>query len=199
MLPDYPEVKKLLMRRLMKVMAQSRELSLGGLTEIDCSIVHEGGTDVMVRDDGTVEEINFKRVQVESFIKSDSGDIEQLKLEQVINCMVESGQRIADQQAKLIWDGIEKAVREVGNFIGPNVNPAEQFLEMVGKRSIEFDRAGQPILGMLYVHDEKDGQKILNTMKLIYSTPGLKQRFDVLIEQKRREFLDREAARKLVD
>ena len=70
---------------------------------------------------------------------------------------------------------------------------------MIEKRQIDFDKEGRPILGQLVVGGMETAERIQATMVRMDSTPELRQRMESLIEQKRREFLDREAARKLVD
>jgi hypothetical protein len=70
---------------------------------------------------------------------------------------------------------------------------------MIEKRRIDFDSERRPIWGELVVGDKETVDRIQATMARIESTPALMERMEFLIEQKRREFLDREAARKLVD
>ena len=198
MLPDYPIVKNKFMKYYMDLMAQAHQQHLGFFGQIKSSVMHEGEADVLVREDGSVDEMEPKTLSVTSLIPAGSPDVEELNFAEIVNSMIEVGRRLADEKARMIIEKIEEATRKVGNVVGPNSDPAEQIFEMVEKRHFDFDQQGRPIWGQFVAHPETM-EAIKGTLERIESTPDLKDRMERLIEKKRSEFLDREAARKLVD
>lgn len=197
MLPDYPQVKAKLMKFHMEQMFQAHQRRLGPFGQIKSSVMHEGVTDLVVREDGSVDEIAPRRMRIEGIIPADSPDIEALNVEDIQKAMLEAGRDLADEKAKMIVERIEETTKKVGTHIGPHSDPAEQIFEMIEKRCIDFDREGMPLWGQI-ISSRETAETIRATMQRIDSTPDLKERMELLIEQKRREFLDREAARKLV-
>jgi hypothetical protein len=183
----------------MKVMELAHHHHLGSFSGIKSSIMHEGESDQIIREDGSVAEIIPKSLQSNGVIPVDSRDIEEIELNGILKALQEVGRGLADAKAKMILESIEEATKEVGNHIGPRSDSAEQFFEMIEKRYFDFDAMGRPIWGEFVVGDKETAEKLGTTMNRIESTPELKRRMSLLIEQKRREFLDREAARKLVD
>ncbi len=199
MLPDYPKTKAKLWKGYMKVVEKSHQHHLGFLDGIKGSFMHEGQVDQLVREDGSITELTPKLVRSKGFIPADSPDIEMLDMGEIMKGLHEAGRGLAEAKAKMIFEAIEEATRHAGTQVGPHSDPADQMFEMIEKRRIDFDKEGRPILGQLVVGGMETAERIQATMVRIDSTPELRQRMESLIEQKRREFLDREAARKLVD
>jgi hypothetical protein len=199
MLPDYPRTKAKLWKAYMKVVKRSHQHHLGFLDRIEGSFMHEGEADQLVREDGSVSEITPKLVRSTGFIPADSPDIEKLDMNKIMKGLHEAGRGLAEAKAKMVFEAIEVATRNAGTQVGPNSDPAEQIFEMIEKRQFDFDKDERPILGQFVVGGKEAAERIQGTMARIDSTPVLRRRMDLLIEQKRREFLDQEATRKLVD
>lgn len=199
MLPDYPLTKAKILRAYMNVFQKAHDERIGFAGTVKVSIIQEGCHDSIVRDDGSTDDIVPKRLTAEGLVKAETADIESLRIEDIFQAFANAGRDFADKKTKLILDGIEEAVRKVGNVIGPNSNTAEQFFEMIEKRVFDFDKNGQMIWGQFVVGNKETADKLKATMTQIASTPELRARCLVLVEKKRGEFLDREAARKLVD
>jgi hypothetical protein len=199
MLPDYPKTKAKLWKAYMKVVERSQQYNLGFFEGIKRSFMHEGASDQLEREDGSTSEMTPKHVRTTGFIPADSGDIEKLDVEKILKGLHEVGQRMAEAKVRMILEAIEEATKKAGTQIGPHDDPAEQIFEMIEKRRIDFDKQGRPILGQFAFGDKETSEGFQATMARISSTPDLRSRMESLIEQKRGEFLDREAARKVVD
>jgi hypothetical protein len=199
MLPDYPKSKATIWKRYAKVMEQSHQHHLGFLGAIKGSLMHEGEADQLVREDGSISELTPKSIRSKGFIRADSPDIEELNINEILQGLHEAGRGLAEAKAKMVLEAIEEATKNTGTQIDPRSDPADQIFEMIEKRRIDFDSERRPIWGELVVGDKETVDRIQATMARIESTPALMERMELLIEQKRREFLDREAARKLVD
>ena len=198
MLPDYPLVKAKLMKFYLNQMMIAHHEHLGFFGQIKSSVMHEGETDVISREDGTLDELIPQRLQMTGLIPATSSDIEAIKVEDILTSMLEVGRGLANAKAKMIIEKIEEATKKVGNVVGPNSDSAEQIFEMVEKRHFDFDQQGRPIWGQFVAHPETMAA-IKATLERIESTPELTDRMERLIEKKRGEFFDREAARKLAD
>ena len=199
MLPDFPKTKEKLWARYSKVIERSHQHHLGLLRGIEGSLMHEGETDQLVREDGSISELTPKRVQATGIIPANSPDIEELDINKILKTLHEVGRDLAAAKAKMVLDALEEATKNAGTQVGLHSDAAEQIFEMIGKRGIDFDSDRQPIWGEFVVGDKETVERIRATMARIDSTPELKLRMELLIEQKRGEFLDREAARKLAD
>ena len=198
MLPDYPKVKALLSKALIRQIDLSRRCHLGPFNEMRTSIIHEGESGQILREDGSIGEITPKRVLSEVFLPGSLSDFEETSPADILEMMKEIGRKLAVEQEKIIIDTVEEACKAAGTITSLQSDPIEGLLESVGKRFIEFDEAGQPIFGVCVANPETM-PKVQDLWNRIFATPELKSRFDNLIEQKRRQFLDREASRKLVE
>ena len=199
MLPDYPKVKTRLMKSFTGVAMEAHDSHLGVFRTIQSSIMHEGRADVIIREDGSVDEIVPTRVQASAFIPASSPNVDDINYEQIVSSFLEIGRSFAESKAKMIVESIERSSAKVGNIVGPNSDPVEQFFEMIGKTWIDFDHQRRPQWGQLLIGSKEVAEGFNQTMKKIDSTPELRQRMELLVEQKRRQFLDREASRKLVE
>jgi hypothetical protein len=93
---------------------------------------------------------------------------------------------------------LERATTEVGNVVnaGGKLEP-KHFFEMMEKIHIEFDETEKPLLPSWFV-GPKAMEAISRLFSELESNPEHKDRFDRIIEQKRDDWREREAARKLV-
>jgi hypothetical protein len=73
----------------------------------------------------------------------------------------------------------------------------DSFLVLVGKVRIDFDSNGAAILPEF--NDERVQAKIIQDLKVWLQNPEFSTRWDTLIQQKRKDFNEREAHRRLVD
>ena len=199
MLPDYPRTKAKQMELYGKVMTLAHQQRLGVFAAIKATFMHEGEAESLVREDGSVDEMTPQHMQASCAIPAPSGNVEHLKIEDIIRSFVEMGQKLADEKSKMIVSSVEEATSKVGNQVGPHDDPVEQYFAMIEVIAIDFDRNQKPMWESFFVAPEKHAERMRAARARIDSTPELRSRMELLMEQKRSEFHDREAARKLVD
>lgn len=199
MLPDYPQLKGKLWDHHMKLMEVAHGNHLGFFDGIKARIMHEGETNALERADGSISETIPELLRATSSVPAPSPNIEDIEPEDILKSIVEAGRKLADEKARMIVASIEQATKRAGTQIGPGENLAEQILKMIEKMWIDFDATGQPILGQRVVPNQDAVAKYHAAWDQIHSIPELQRRFQELIERKRGEFDEREAARNLVD
>src|SRR5688572_9165338 len=102
MLPDYPKTKAKLWKHYMKVMEQAHQHHVGFFGEIDASVMHEGETDEIVREDGSIAEVVPRAVQSKGLIPSETPGIETIDLKDIVKALHEIGRGLADAKARMI-------------------------------------------------------------------------------------------------
>jgi hypothetical protein len=199
MLPDYPQTKTKLMNSYTKTMAIAHRLQLGPFATIKAAFMHEGEADVLTREDGSTDEMTPEHLQSKGLIPADPSQPEALRLDDVIRALVETARGLADEQVKMIIRRIEETTEKTGNRVGPHSDPVEQLFQMISTVAIDFDEDRRPIWANFFIGPNAVAEKMQAARARIDSMPELRNRMELLIELKRREFLDREADRKLVD
>jgi hypothetical protein len=71
MLPDYPEVRKLISEHQMRQFQAMRSQSMGAFSDIREDPLHEGHRSGIMRDDGSLDELEFKKIEVTRTFKID--------------------------------------------------------------------------------------------------------------------------------
>jgi hypothetical protein len=199
MLPDYPRTKAKQMESYLKLMTEAHQKRLGGFAMIKPTFMHEGESEVLNREDGSVDEMTPHHMQATGIIPAPSSDVEVLKIDDIKRAFVDVGQKLADEKTKMIVSSVEEATRKVGNQVGPHDDPVEQLFAMIKVIAVDFDRNQRPMLDSFFVAPEEHAERMRAAKARIDSAPELRSRMELLMEQKRGEFHDREAARKLVD
>jgi hypothetical protein len=197
MLPDYPQTKKLLFEMFRARIESAQNTQLGIFSEIPTSRLFEGRRTRLQRADGSLDEVEMERMEVSTNLSHDIRDFESLSLEKILDILDDFGRRLANERQKLLLALADRTTKEVGN-VGSGTSP-EGFLELFAKVQHDFDERGQVTGRQVFVASE-DGKKQLDTIfRQIDENPSLKRRLDQIMANKRQEFRDREASRKLVD
>jgi hypothetical protein len=199
MLPDYPKTKAKLLTLAAKLIESGSRAELPPIDDIPSTIAHEGDRSFIQREDGSEAEIEMNTIAVDHVMKTLSGNVEDVDIAELGSSLIEVGRKMGREQGRVFLRAIETAVAEVGNVIGPSPDPIEQIFTMIKKRMFDFDAEGKPLWGQVLVGNVETAERFKRTMSTILTTKELNQRYELLIEEKRREFIDREAARKLVD
>jgi hypothetical protein len=199
MLPDYPRVKAKQMESYRKLMIIAHQQRLGPFRTIRPTFMHEGEAEVLSREDGSNDEMTPKHMQAAVTIPAPSANVEDVKLEDILRSFAEMGQKLADQQVAMIVDSIDEATKKTGNQIGPQSDPVELYFAMIESVAIDFDGNQQPRLDSFFVAPEDHAQRMRAAKAQIEATPDLRSRMELLMERKRGEFHDREAARQLAE
>lgn len=197
MLPDFPKVKGKLQKMHDYVMKHAHLSHLGPLAGIRESMVFEGNKTIIIREDGSVEEIGFEEITAE--LQVNFAEVETMTHEMVLDRINRPAKEIAGKQAKFAYEQIGKAAEEAGNVVSADGKPfsIEMLFEMLEKMDLDFDEAGNPI-GTIFVAHPNLFPAIAKAISQAEADPETAKRAQELMDQKREEWRVRENNRKLV-
>lgn len=197
MLPDFPNLKEKFLKVLIDRMKNIQFEQMGPLSEIRRNKIFEGRKIIMIRDDGSIDEIKLKRHTAE--IKISSNKIESSKPEDIIMKFDKAAIELSSQLSKTTYTRIEEVTEQVGNVIDLKGKPfsIERFFEMLQKIMIEFDENGLPCLPT-FVCGDKGDRPIKEVLSQLETNRKYKKRHEEIMETKKEEWRDREINRKLV-
>lgn len=160
------------------------------------SPVHEGHRLALIREDGTFDEMEWKKVEASETINPD--EVENWTEQQIYAHYERLGARMAFQQKKMTLEEINKAVKSVGNEVSLNGPPsADGILKLYEKIWIEFQDDGKHVPLTLVCSPEAKSQ-FEKAFQQLESDPEMRKRFEELMQRKRDDWRERESARKLV-
>lgn len=199
MTPDFPSIKeklhKILLQRWKNVVyAQTSPFSHNR------RMIHEGGEskrDVIIREDGSIEETKFAESRGEFEVKF--AEVEFLTFDKVIEKIDAAASKMAEMQSRKMYESIAEATDRVGNVLDGKGRPfsAEMVLEMFDKVMLDFDEKGE-LHNFAIVIPPAMSKKVKEELEKIEEDPVLKKRFDEIITRKKDEWRVRESNRKLV-
>ena len=190
MLPDYLKIKEKLNKKITYTMQQVYLLHLGPLVDGPTFRFFEGNKAIIIREDGSVAEMNPKKMEVNQEIKS--AELEGMNHEMVLNAISAMGEKMAEKQAELIYGVMIKTAKETGNVTNSSGGSLiDSILEALEKIHIDFNQEGQPN-GLFFATNpnspiDEGGSQIAND-----------PRYQALMERKKEEWRVRENNRKLV-
>lgn len=195
MLPDYPKLKKKISdiynARINSIISH---IPFDGVSK---HTAFEGRKNKIIRQDGTVDETEFK--EIASNISIDLKDYENITLSDILKKIDECAAKMAKQESLHFIEVIDKAVESAGNTVncvGESLAPKHIF-EALEKMEISFNKDNTPNLPT-FIASPNMSEKFKEMLKVIENTPELKEKMDTIIEKKRSEWRDREDSRKLV-
>jgi hypothetical protein len=196
LLPDYPKLKESIKERLYyaAIEEMSKEFPIASIAKMRC--IHEGQSSSLVREDGSVTVIELKRLKSQMFMSYEECETSALSF--VYDKMQTAIKEIIKQQAEMFVSTIDEAVTKTGNNIdmkGQKLTP-DHILDMLKKIHIEFDSNGNPFMPKILA-GTKGNESLIEAIKGLDIEP-YKSKFENLINEKKREYLDRENNRKLV-
>jgi hypothetical protein len=195
MLPDLPTVKQNVMAAIANFLSMRIRQRLGIFGEIPHQRLHEGDRMRIIRADGSVEESAPHRSSAEDSIPTE--EVPLLTPEERLRRIEILAENMARQMRQHMHDSICKTLDDHGQSVDLRGQPfgPEALLEVFAKIQMEFDETGNPD-GLCMTPDMTEQWDRLQQQ--IESDTCLQRRFDELLERKRGEWRDREAARKLV-
>lgn len=198
MLPDFPKLKKDIHRFFLLRQFDEARNSDPLLSRIRHYLQHEGDGGSYETMDGYKKDKNYQLFEANYQITVD--DIINSDFEVILKKFYEMGLEATSQIARHSFKEIGKAVDEVGNSINAN-GPItkELFLETIKKIQIDFDEeTGEAKMPTMYIHPSQ-ADSVRKMIQDAESDPQNKMKFDKIMIQKKEEYIDREANRKLVD
>jgi hypothetical protein len=199
MLPDYPEIKNRIKNLMHARIRKAQEVNLGVFNQVKELILHEGDRILLIREDGSEDEIWPKSVEFTVTRRWDLREIDKITPGEIIGVFDSVGEGMATEKGKQIVQVIEEACTKTGNVINQNKTLLERFFESHEKILMDFHDNGTPIFPTLVAGSQETVDKLQQVLDEIQSTPELLQRWNKLLDKKRAEWNDREASRNLVD
>lgn len=198
MLPEFPETRKKIDEFLVERFRTVENQSLGIFSEIKYKHQFEGHAQRVFRQDGSVEETDFKRITADSE-PIDARDIATMSLSELLESFDRVALEVARQKAEVIFKGINDATERAGTAISADGQAfsIDLFFSMIERMEIDFDEQGQAILPSLIVAPAM-GDQLAQVNAIMETDPVAKQRYDELMKTKKEEWIVRESSRKLV-
>ena len=193
MLPDFLKTKEKLKKMHNTEMKKAQFRHLGPFSDTPKSEIFEGDEVILIRSDGSREEVKMKEAESKMEIKLK--EIEEMTHERILDKIDTVAREMAKQIAKGGYEAIDKAAQEVGNVTSADGEPlsVDLLLEGLEKIHLSFDEDGQPSGLRLVAHP-----KMSSELEKIYSQLESHPRYQELIERKREEERVRENNRELV-
>jgi hypothetical protein len=197
MLPDFPKLKLRWSKIFLGFVKEKMHTS--PMMEKIKSVPHfEGNRMSTKHDDGDIDESNYNLFSAELSVKTD--DIIKMGVKAFVDGLNKTAEELQGQQSKMVFDKLSEVTAKTGNIIdakGQSISP-ELFLKVLETIQLEFDENRKPLMPTMFVSPvqyEKIKQKIVEWE----NDPACKNKFEQMINQKRKEWDDRESNRKLVD
>ncbi len=191
MLPDFLKTKEKLGKMIKSEIKKAHFQHLVPIADIPTSMMFEGNKSIIVREDGSVSEMNPQKMTVQIEIKAE--ELKGMNHETVIKKINSMAKEMAEKQEKLSYDVMHKAVDKVGNVTSSDGKPfsIDILLDALEKMHIEFDAEGNSSGLTLVANPNIPIDKVL-------SQAAGDPRYQTLMERKRKEWYVRESRRKLV-
>ena len=166
---------------------------LGPFADTPKSNIFEGDEIILIRADGSHEEINMEKVEGKIEVKLD--EAEEMTPEKVLDKIDTVAREMAQQIAKTAYEVMSEAAEEIGNVTSADGESLSIDLLLKGleKMHLSFDEEGQPSGLRLVAHPNMSFE-----LEKIYSQIESHPRYQELMERKREEWRVRENNRKLV-
>lgn len=197
MLPDFPRIKKkhgeAINKYLRNLMRQDILFS-----DIREEQQFEGNRMEIKTETGEIDRTEYKQLSTSYNIKRE--DVITKGPAAFIENIHTMAEEVQKQKAKLFFDKMHEITKKTGNIIDGKGQPFthEMFLDTLRKIWIEFDDEGKPMMPTMIVSPEL-GSKIKERLPEWEANSEYKKQFEEVMEQKRKEWNDRESHRKLVN
>ena len=194
MIPDFIKAKDIFREHLFAFFAKAIKAK-NPMAVVPSKSIIEGDGATIVRENNETEPFDFHGIS--SNINYSYKDIPNQTINDIYKQFIRMADDFAEQQFILSVKEIDKAVEKIGNKVSGKLTP-QMIFEMTKKRLIPFDENGRMINQMMIVHPD-NFPNIEKVFKEIEENPILKKEYDSIMEDKKREWRDRENSRKLVD
>lgn len=197
MLPDFPKQKAVLSTIFMDYLRARTNGQLGPFTDTPRHSHHEGNQWALKREDGSEQTIEYKPFS--SYLQIDLREVPHLKLSDILQKLDKVAEDMAMQMGSAMFNTIMQGAEEVGNTVdlrGQQLTP-DAFLDTLRMIEMSFDEGGKPALQIAM--NPATAEKFRAVSSQWDQDEEFHRKFDRLMEQKRQEWRDREADRKLVD
>jgi len=199
--PDYPATKRHLQKEFTAaIRKETKKDPLISLIHVRQS--YEGNAFTFTTDDGFSQTGTYKELSTKFEISND--EILKRGPEAYFSRVPQIAKEWVEKESRLLFQMMDEVTERTGNVVNAESKPLspELILAALDKVAISFDEFGNAILPALVVHPDKlEGMK--KEFQKYESDPlfklKYKLKYKLIIDKKRREWLDRESDRKLVD
>lgn len=197
MLPDFPALKAELAREHRRKIEADMDAQMPIVSKIRSVRFHEGNGFSFERHDGVIETQEFQDVKIPVQVSARlefSETVQELK-QQVRNVATD----MAAHLETMLFQTLERTSKEVGNAMDMNGQPftLESYLDMLEKVDMNFDSFGMPEFPTQVIHPSM-GPTIQEEFKRFRTSSILRDRAESIMQQKRKDWRDRESRRRLV-
>lgn len=194
MLPDLPTLKAQLQFVMTKHVSFLAQNELGMFKQVPKHFVHEGAAMKTIRADGSSDQTVFSTASAE--IAIDTRTTATLTHEVRLAHLQSMASELASQMRLHLYGALNEMLQDKGQVIdGKNFGP-ETIFKFFEKIQMDFDINESPTLQFDF--DPHAREKFRTAMEEIEGDPILAERFQKLMADKKEQWRDREAARKLV-
>jgi hypothetical protein len=196
MLPDFLEIKGGVHRQIIEQFERMVAAKAPLISRISVHKQTEGDRYSIEREDGVVEEQQFKEFVATFTIPS---DITPDNADEVVRALELAADSMASQSETALFASIGRVTDEVGNSIDVGGKPftPEMLLDMLDKMWIEFDDQGRPEMPTMVMHPTMF-ESIRSRFPEFDKDPLFMSRHAEIMARKKEEWRDRESNRKLV-
>jgi hypothetical protein len=197
MLPDFPKIKKKHVEAINKYLKEliNQDPLFSGIR-----VEHhfEGSRMSYKTVDGEPNETEYEAASSEFQIKKE--DVIAKGAMAYVENLRDAAEEMKRQKAGYLFEKMKEVTDKTGNVVNGKGQPFsfELFVEMIKKIWIDFDEDGKPIMPTVVVSPEL-GEKLRVILPEWEKKPEYKKIINYIIEEKRKEWNDRESHRKLVD
>jgi hypothetical protein len=196
MLPDYPEIKRKLLINFQKHMIKETQQDTL-MKVVQKKPIYEGNNLEINSISGHSKRKGFQTISTEFRIKPE--DLIEKGLDAYYSKFSEITEEMRKKQSKILIEAFEETTNQTGNIVDCKSKPmAEWYLEVLDKVSIIFDEFGNPTMPDIFVSPD-DYERIKSDYSKLQFDPNIKEKIREIVERKRREWIDKENNRKLVD
>lgn len=197
MLPDYRKIREKINDFYFFIIEEEKKRQLGFLKGIKSSRIFEGRTIELKRQDGEIDITEVKTFK--TFFNIENNEIEKLTFIDIITRVKNAAKEMCKQYFEYFIGIMDDATTKVGNKIdmkGKSITP-EHIMKMYERLFMDFDHNLQPKEKVILTN--KQGQEqFIKALEEIEKDPVLRKKMDEIIENKRKEYLERENNRELV-
>lgn len=197
MLPDLPELKAELREIYLNYVSRRAHSQLGAFREAPRHVMHEGTAMRIERANGETEDSGMHDATAQVSISAEQAEsMTRSERMQILNDLADG---MAAQMAQKLFTSLGESLNRAGQTVDNGGRPldAETILQLIELVQIDFDANGTPKLPTIQL-DSNMSEAWDTAVKQLAEDPVLDARLHQLLSEKKVNWRDREAARKLV-
>jgi hypothetical protein len=198
MLPDFPSVKAHA-RNMLTAWTRRQVPNVAPLLrEIGHSTQHEGASARFLRDDGTVDQIDYEKASAPLELTRE--EMRSFDLEKLQQKLVGLAEKFAEMQEAMMFRKLSRVVEEVGHTVDAEGDfRPHHFLAMIRKIDMSFDPDTNEPTGLTLVVHPSQVDRLLAKWKSWEEDPAFVAEYEKLLAEKREAWRARESNRRLDD